>query len=111
MKDTEKALLNLRDSIVIQATCDYLDAKKKIYRINNGYHRYQSESAKERGLIQMEAMLIEVTDFFYSDWYKELSGIPADILINKLDKVYEEWVRTEGFKKKKARFFKKILLN
>ena len=67
MTDTYEQLAN---AIILQAVKDYRDALKKLKK------RPRYEPAKD--------MISEVERFFHSDWYRELTSVDGNFLIEKL---------------------------
>jgi len=67
MIDTYEQLAN---AIVLQAAKDYRDALKKLKK------RPHYEPAKYT--------IAEVESFFHSDWYRELTSVDGDYLLNKI---------------------------
>jgi hypothetical protein len=67
MTDTYEQLAN---AIILQAVKDYRDALKKLKK------RPRYEPAKD--------MISEVERFFHSDWYRELTSVDGNFLIDKL---------------------------
>ena len=60
----------LANAIILQAVKDYRDALKKLKK------RRRYDSAKD--------MISEVERFFHSDWYRELTSVDGNFLIEKL---------------------------
>ena len=75
----EEAYRNLANAIVIQAANDYRNALE-----GKSYYGRQPKS-----------VIIDVERFFHSSWYRELTKIDGDFLLEQLDREYKEKVRKE----------------
>ena len=67
MTDTYEQLAN---TIILQAVKDYRDALKKLKK------RPSYDPAKD--------MISEVERFFHTDWYRELTSVDGNFLIEKI---------------------------
>lgn len=80
MHSIELAYHNLGNAIIVQAAKDYrgaLDGKT--------YHSNQTPSS----------IIKEVERFFHSSWYRELTKLDGDFLIEQLRREHNEKVRKE----------------
>jgi phosphate-selective porin len=75
----------LAEAIVIQACIDYLDTRKKLDEV-----ALVDRETKKR----LEGQLDELTRFFKSKWYRELSETDPKYMLEQLDKGYKELKRT-----------------
>ena len=74
MQSKKTAYRNLANAIILQAVADYRNALKGI-----SYNNYPPE-----------AIIKEVEIFFRSRWYRELTNIDAEYLIERLQKQHNE---------------------
>lgn len=61
---------NLANAIILRAVKDYRDALKKLNKRPN--------------YVPAKEMKAEVERFFHSEWYRELTSVDGDFLIEKL---------------------------
>lgn len=78
----EQAYQNLANAIVIQAADDYRNALD-----GKTYDRYNHTTP--------ERIIKECKRFFHSSWYRMLTKIDGDFLIEQLDREHNEKVRKE----------------
>lgn len=72
----------LANAIILKAVKDYRDALKKLKK------RPYYEPAKD--------MIAEVERFFHSDWYRELTSVDGNFLIEKLRSEVSEKHESKG---------------
>ena len=106
--------VNLAVGIASQAVNDYIDALKKIYKLQGKESAYKAirkralKSKKPRELTDEEAeterlhmiakkkdMLAEIERFFHSEWYAELCELDGDFMIAKAEGKYREWLNEQ----------------
>ena len=75
--------MNLADAIVAQASKDYLTIRKKLDGLKDG-------KEKEK----LEKKLKKIKQFFRSKWYKTLTPVNGDRLVEILDARFDEMKRT-----------------
>lgn len=114
MNICDAGAVNLAVGIVNQAVNDYIDALKKIYKLQNKENSYKAirkralKSKKPRELTDEEAeterlhmiakkkdMLAEIERFFHSEWYAELCELDGDFMIAKAEGKYREWLNEQ----------------
>ena len=76
----EEAYRNLADAIIIQAAADYRKAL-------NGKTYYESKPP--------EWVMKEVESFFHSSWFRTLTKLDGDFIIEQLHREHNERIRKE----------------
>lgn len=74
----------LAEAIVAQAAKDYLELRKFLHNTREG--KEARKAAKE---------LRDIRRFFTSRWYKTLTEVDGNYLMEKLDKEFEEWKKEQ----------------
>ena len=110
----EQGAVNLQVGIVSQAVSDYIDALKKIQKLEEDAEKvrkkiiknamklrkpklFTEEEAEQERLYQIarqNSVLSEIECFFHSEWYALLCDIDGDYMISKAREKFRE--STEG---------------
>ena len=85
---TDTGIDNLRCAIVQQAAFDYLDYKKRLYKLKDSDTSYAYQVRKFA-----TGRLAEFKKWFESDYYALLCGIDGNKMLRRLDDEYEKWRR------------------
>ncbi|MFV0528476.1 MAG: hypothetical protein ACK5MN_07165 [Lachnospiraceae bacterium] len=94
---TNEGAERLVQAIIMQAVNDYKTALKTLIRFND--IKGSNEIDKVRAAKRTKE---EVERFFYSDWYRELTNVSGDKIIQKVREDVKEWCKQEKMKKEKA---------
>ena len=88
-------LNQLAAGIVEQAVQDYLAARVRLYRLENGR---STDVRKDQVIAKMNNTIYETTYFFNSEWYSTLCpGIPTETLFDELEKRFQERIKSRRF--------------
>jgi hypothetical protein len=74
----------LAEAIVAQAAKDYLELRKFLHNTREG--KEARKATKE---------LRDIRKFFNSRWYKTLTEVDGNYLMERLDKEFEEWKKEQ----------------
>ena len=97
MKLCQEGIDNLRCAIVKLAAEDYLELKKRIYKIDH-YGRVYTGNTREDFVYELK----RIERFFGNEWYVQLCDIESAKLIVMLDAEFEEWKAKYDRRKSKA---------
>ena len=78
----------LANAIIVQASRDYIKyfvALKELKKIDMSRLKDRQKKKLEGKINLAEADLNEVKSFFHSEWYKQLTNLDPDSIINKLE--------------------------
>lgn len=75
----------LAEAVVAQAGRDYLEIKKKLYRID--------EFKKKE--LKLKRELKRIDRFFKSEWYTHLSSVDSKWLKEQLDREFDIWCQEQ----------------
>lgn len=78
----------LANAIIVQASRDYINyfmVLKELKKVDTSRLNDKQKKKLEGKINIAEADLNEVKSFFHSEWYKQLTNLDPNIILNKLE--------------------------